>query len=64
VHGYATRWIFSFNFGQYTIVFQGEVYAIKACVVENLDRIHRIRNVYILLDSQAAIRTLSNHQIT
>ena len=28
----------SFSLGQYTTVFQAEVYAIKACTVENLDR--------------------------
>jgi ribonuclease HI len=39
------------------------VYAIKACVVENLDRNYRNRNIYILSDSQAAIKALSNYQI-
>jgi hypothetical protein len=28
----------SFSLGQYTTVFQAEVYAIKACAVENLDK--------------------------
>jgi hypothetical protein len=33
-----TSWKLSFGLGQYTTVFQAEVYAIKACVKENLDR--------------------------
>jgi ribonuclease HI len=59
-----TRRKLSFSLGQYTTVFQAEVYAIKACAVENLDRNYRNRNIYILSDSQAAIKALSKHQIT
>jgi ribonuclease HI len=44
-------------------VFQAEVYAIKACVKENLDRNSRDRNIYILSDSQAALKALDKHQI-
>jgi hypothetical protein len=40
------------------------VYAIKSCAVENLDRNYKNRNVYILSDSQAAIKALDKHQIT
>jgi hypothetical protein len=40
------------------------VYAIKACTVENLDRNYKNRNIYILSDSQAAIKALDKHQIT
>jgi hypothetical protein len=47
-----------------TTVFQAEVYAIKACAVENLDRNYKNRNIYILSDSQAAIKALGNHLIT
>jgi ribonuclease HI len=49
---------------KYTTVFQAEVYAIKACVVENLDRDYKNRNIYILSDSQAAIKAFGVHQIT
>jgi hypothetical protein len=49
-----TRRNLSFSRGWYTTVFQAEVYAIKACVKENLDRNYRNRNIYILSDSQAA----------
>jgi hypothetical protein len=40
------------------------MYAIKAYMVENLDRNYRNRNIYILSDGQAVIKASSNHQIT
>jgi hypothetical protein len=55
-----TRRELSFSLGQYITVFQEEVYAIKACAVENLDRNYKNRNIYILSDSQAAIKALLN----
>jgi ribonuclease HI len=33
------------------------------CLIENLDRNYTNKNIYILSDSQAAIKALSNHQI-
>jgi hypothetical protein len=47
----------SFSLGQYTTIF-------KACAVENLDRNYRNRNIYILSDSQAAIKAPGRHEIT
>jgi hypothetical protein len=41
-----------------------EVYAIKACAVENIDRDYKNRKIYILSDSQAAIKTLVKYKIT
>jgi hypothetical protein len=35
----------------------------KACVKENLGMNYRNRNIYILSDSQAAIKALDKHQI-
>jgi ribonuclease HI len=64
VYRYGTRLKLSFSFGQYTTVFQAEVYAIKTCAVENLDRNYKNRNIYILSDSQAAIKALGKYQIT
>jgi hypothetical protein len=53
----------NFSLGGYTTVFQAEVYAIKACAAENIDRNYRHRNIYILSDSQAALKALDKHQI-
>jgi ribonuclease HI len=64
VYCYGTGRKLSFSLGQYTIVFQAKVYAIKACAVENLDMTYRHRNIYILSDSQVAIKPLGNHQST
>jgi ribonuclease HI len=54
---------FSYSLGWYTMVFQAEVYAIKACTDENIKRGYHNRNIYILLDSQAAIKALDNCKI-
>jgi hypothetical protein len=51
VYCYGTRWKLSFSLGQYTTVFQAEVYAIKACTDENIDKNYKNRNIYILSDS-------------
>jgi hypothetical protein len=64
VYCHGTWRTFCFSLGQYTTVFQAEVYAIKACAVENLDRNYKNRNNYILSDSQAAIKALGKYQIT
>jgi dihydrofolate reductase len=40
------------------------VYAIKPCTVENLDRNYKNRNIYILSDTQTAIKALGKYQIT
>jgi ribonuclease HI len=63
VYGYETRRKLSFSLGKYTTVFQAEVCAIMACTLENLDRNYRNRNIYILSDSQAAIKALDSYQI-
>jgi hypothetical protein len=64
VYGYGTRQKLTSCLGQYTAVFQAEVYTIKACVAENLDRNHRNRNICILSNSKAPIKALDNHQST
>jgi hypothetical protein len=51
------------SLGKYTTVFQAEVYAIVACAAENLDRSYKNRNIYILSESQAAIKALDSYQI-
>jgi ribonuclease HI len=41
-------------------VFRAEVYAIKACVVENTNRNYKNRDLYIFSDSQAALQALNS----
>jgi hypothetical protein len=62
--GYGTRQKLSLSLGKYAAVFQAEVYAIKVCAVGNVDRGYKKRNIYMPLDSQAAIKSLDNYQIT
>jgi hypothetical protein len=63
VYGYGTRKKHSFGLGKYITVLQAEVYVIKACTVDNLDRGYRNRNVYIPSDSHAAMKAHDNYQI-
>jgi hypothetical protein len=44
VYGYGTRKKLSFSLGKYITILQAEMYAIKACTVDNLDRGYR--NMY------------------
>jgi ribonuclease HI len=58
LYGHGMRRKFSFNLGRYTTV-----YAIKTCADENIKRNNRNRNMYILSDSQAAIKALNSSKI-
>lgn len=49
----------STSMGGYATVFQAETYAIIACAQENMDQLSRGRHIYILSDSQAALKALS-----
>jgi hypothetical protein len=51
----------SFSLGKYITVFQTELCAIKVCAVQNLDRGYGTGNIYIPLDSQAAMRALDSY---
>jgi ribonuclease HI len=53
----------SFSLGFHTTVFQAEIYAFKACIMENIQKGYTGRNIYILSDSQAAIKTPDSFQI-
>jgi ribonuclease HI len=53
----------SLSLGLHTTVFQAEIYAIKACIKENIEKGYIGRNIYILSDSQAAITALDSFQI-
>jgi hypothetical protein len=44
-------------------IFPAEVYAIKACVMENTERSYTGGNMYILSDGQAAIKAVDSFQI-
>jgi hypothetical protein len=44
-------------------VFQAEVYAIKACAVENIKKGYWRRNIYILFDNQAVITVLDSYRV-
>jgi hypothetical protein len=63
VYGHGMRQRFSFSLGRYATVFQVKVYAIKACTDENIKRGYHNRKIYILSDSQAAIKALNNCKI-
>jgi hypothetical protein len=56
------RWQ-SFSLGLHTTVFQAEIYTIKACIMENTEKGYTGRNIYILSDSQAAIKALDSLRI-
>ena len=53
----------SFSLGLHATVFQAEMCAIKACVMENAEKSYKGRNIYILSNSQAAINVHNNFQI-
>jgi hypothetical protein len=61
VYCYVTGRKLSFSLGQYTRVFQVEVYAIKAFANDNMDRNYKNMNIYILPDSQAAIKAFGKN---
>jgi hypothetical protein len=52
VYCHGSRRKLSFSLGRYTTVFQAEVYDIKACAVENLDRNYKNGNIYALSDTK------------
>jgi ribonuclease HI len=63
VYRWGSRKGHSFNLGLHTMVFQAEIYAIKACIMETIDRGYTSRNIYILPDDQAGIEALDISQI-
>jgi hypothetical protein len=58
VYCHGTGQKLNFGIGQYTMVFEAEVYSIKACTIENLDSNYKNRNICVLSDSQAAVIAL------
>jgi ribonuclease HI len=53
----------SFSLALNTTVFQAEVYAIRACIMENQEKLYTGRNSCIISDSQAAIKALDSFHI-
>jgi len=53
----------SFSLVLHTTIFQAELYAIKLCIMGNIEKGHKDRNIYILFNIQAAIKVLNNFQI-
>lgn len=54
---------YSFIHGLHPMVFQVKMCALKACTMEDIEKCYKDRNIYILLDNQAAIRALNNFHI-
>jgi hypothetical protein len=52
-----------FSLGLHTTVFQAEICIIKEGILENMEMGYKRRYIYILSDSQAAIKALNNFQI-
>jgi hypothetical protein len=61
------RWGFrrghSYNLGLQTVEFQDEIYAIKVCIMETIEKGYICRNIHILSDSHAAIKVLKSFQM-
>jgi hypothetical protein len=53
----------SFSLGLHAMVFQAAIYAIKAFITENTEKSYTGKKIYILSDSQAAIKALDSFQI-
>jgi predicted RNA binding protein with dsRBD fold (UPF0201 family) len=47
----------------HTMEFQAEIYAIKACIMENTEEGYTGRSIYFLSDRQAAIKGLKSFQM-
>jgi RNase H. len=56
------RW-HSFSLGLHTTIFVAEICTIKACIMENIEKGYTGKNIYILSDSQAAIKALESFQM-
>jgi hypothetical protein len=48
VYNWGSRRGHSFSLGLHTMVFQVEIYAIKACIMDNTEKGYKGRNIYIL----------------
>jgi hypothetical protein len=53
----------AFTLGLHTTVFPTKRYANKACIMENTEESYTGRNIYILPDTQGAMKALDSFQI-
>jgi hypothetical protein len=53
----------SFSLGFHTTIFQAELFAIGACIIRNIEKGYKDRNIYMLLNIQASIKVLNNFPI-
>jgi len=53
----------SFSLGLHTMVFQAEIYAIKAFITDSTEKGYKVKKIYILSHSQAAIKALDSFQM-
>jgi len=53
-----------FSLGLHTMLFQAEIQATKACIVENIEKGYTGGNIDILSDSQVAIKVLNTFTAT
>jgi len=53
----------NFIHGIHSTKFQAEICTVKACTMENIENGYTGKNIYILSNSQAAIKTLDSFQI-
>ena len=63
IYGVRPRVSLSFNLGKYATLFQAWVFAILACIQENLRRGYINHNVHILSASQSALKALASPEI-
>jgi hypothetical protein len=59
VYTWGSRRGHSFSLGLHTTIIWAEIYATKACVMENIEKGYTGRNIYILSNSQAAIKAFN-----
>jgi hypothetical protein len=61
--GYGTRRNLNSKLVKYSTVLETEVYVMKTCAVENVDRFYKNRNICIPLDSRTASKVLGNYRM-
>jgi hypothetical protein len=53
----------SFSLGLHTMVFQAEIYAIKACIMENIEQGYKGSNIYIISVKQPLRHLITSRSI-